>query len=206
MKTNFEQGPTGITFKRVTVLVAVAAFVAALMGSAVARTVFSSLSEPVGGRKWSYVVALLVSLSVAGAGTGLRILMPRRFGILANALSATASGALLGFYYGGLAAGKNPQFAVAAAAIGGILMGAGSLRFRTGAGAVAVAVAGAVGGYGFAFWLWAVSLAFLTAQRLIEGIFLSGLSLGYIGLTVSSLLLAIKEIKHSEKISLRKAG
>ena len=206
MKTNFERVPTGITFKRVAVLVLVAAFVAVLMGSAVTRTVFSALGEPVGGRKWSYILALLVSLSVAGAGTGLKTFMPRRFGIVANTLSATASGALLGFFYGGLAADKNPPFAVAAAVIGGILMGAGSLRFRTGAGAVAVAVAGAVGAYGFAFWLWAVALAFLTGEKLVEGIFLSGLSLGYIGLTVSSLLLALKEIKRSEKISLRKAN
>lgn len=206
MKTNFEQVPTGIIFRRVAVLVAVAVGVTLLMGSAVARTVFPALGEPVGGQKGSYIVALLVSLSLAGAGTGLTILMPRRFGILANALSATASGALLGFFYGGLAAGKNPAFAVAAAVMGGILIGAGSFRFRTGAGAVAVAVAGAVGGYGFAFWLWTVALAFLTGERLIEGVFLSGLSLGYIGLTVSSLLLAIKEIKGSEKISLRKAG
>ena len=197
MKTNSEQVPTGITFRQVAVLVAVAAIVAVLMGSAVARTVFSALGEPVGGQKGSYIVALLVSLSLAGAGTGLTILMPRRFGIVANALSATASGALLGFFYGGLAAGKNPAFAVAGAVIGGILMGAGSLRFRTGAAAVAVAVAGAVGGYGFAFWLWTVALAFLTGGRLIEGIFLSGLSLGYIGLTVSSVRLAVKKIKRS---------
>ncbi|MBD2042710.1 low-complexity protein [Microcoleus sp. FACHB-672] len=195
MKTNFERVPTGITFKRVAVLVVVAVILTVLMGSAVARTVFSSLGEPVGGRKWSYIVALLVSLSVAGAGSGLKTFMPRRFRTVANTLSATASGALLGFFYGGLAAGKNPAFAVAAAVIGGILIGAGSLRFRTGVGAVAVAVAGAVGGYGFAFWLWAVALAFLSGEKLIEGFFLSGLSLVYIGLTVSSLLLAVKEIK-----------
>lgn len=206
MKTNFEQVPTGITFRRITVLVAVAAIVAVLMGSAVTRTVFSSLGEPVGGRSWSYIAALLVSLCVAGAGTGLKPLIPRRLRILANALSATASGALLGFFYGGLAAGKNPQVAVASAVIGAILIGVGSLRFRTGTAAVAVAVAGAIGGYGFAFWLWTVGLAFLTAQRLIEGIFLTGLSLSYIGLTLSALLLVIKEIKRASEISLRKAG
>lgn len=197
MKPNFEPVPTGITFKRVMVLVAVAAIVAAVMGLAVIQTVFSSLGEPVGGRSWSYIVALLVSLSIAGAGSGVKMVIPRRFRILANALSATASGALLGFFYGGLAAGKNPQVAVASAVIGAIIIGTGSLKFRTGTGAVAVAVAGAIGGYGFAFWVWAVGLAFLTAQRLIEGIFLSGLSLTYLGLSVSSLLVAVKEIKRA---------
>jgi hypothetical protein len=120
-------------------------------------------------------------------------------------LSAAASGALLGFFYGGIAANQNPQVAIASAVVGGVLIGVVSLRVRTGAVGVAIAIAAAVAGYGLAFWLWARALAFLSTQRLVWGIFLSVLSLAYIGLTISSLSVAIKEIKKSSGTSFRNA-
>jgi hypothetical protein len=86
-----------------------------------------------------------------------------------------------------------------------VLIGVISLRVRTGAVGVAIAIAAAVAGYGLAFWLWARALAFLSTQRLVWGIFLSVLSLAYIGLTISSLSLALKEIKKSSGTSFRHA-
>lgn len=201
----FSRVRTGVTLRRVAVLVTVAVIMAFLMASAVTRTVFSALGEPVGGRGWSYIVALLVSLSISGAGSAARIVMAPQSGAVAFALSGAASGALLGFFYGGLAANKNPQVAAIAAVVGGVLMGVASLRFRTGAVAVAVAIAAAVTGYGLAFWLWATAIAFLSGQRLVWGIFLIALSLAYIGLTISSLSLAVKEIKNSSGTSFRNA-
>ncbi len=202
---NFERVRTGITIRRVGILVTVAMIVAFLMASAVTRTVFSSISEPVGGRNWSYILALLVSLSMSGAASGVRIVIASQFRPVAFVFSAAASGALLGFFYGGIAANQNPQVAIASAVVGGVLIGVVSLRVRTGAVGVAIAIAAAVAGYGLAFWLWARALAFLSTQRLVWGIFLSVLSLAYIGLTISSLSLALKEIKKSSGTSFRHA-
>ena len=200
---NFERSRTGITTRQVGILVTVAMLVAFLMVSAVTRSVFSSLGEPVGGRNWSYIVVLLVSLSISGAASGARMVIASQF--RAIALSGAASAALLGFFYGGIAANQNPQIAIASALVGVVLMGVVSLRIQTGAVGVAVAIAAAVAGYGLAFWLWAMALAFLTTQRLVWGIFLSAFSLAYIRLTISSLSLAIKEIKKSSGTSFRHA-
>lgn len=186
--------------RRIAVLVIVGAIATVLMASAVSHTVFSSLGEPFGGRKWPYILALLISLSISGAGSGIRIMMAPRLNRVAFTLSGVASGALLAFYYGGLAADENPQVAIAWAVVGGLLMGVACLRFQTGVVAVAVASAAAVAGYGLAFWLWAVAIAFWSGQKLLWGLVLSLLSLAYIGLTVSSLSLAIQEIKIKEPL------
>jgi hypothetical protein len=182
--------------RRLVVLVIVGAIATFLTANAVTRTVFPALGEPLVGKSGSYIIALLISLTISGIG-GARVALGHRFGAIAFMLSATASGALLGFVYGGLAADKNPQVAVVGAVMGGMLMGFASWRFRTGVVAVAVAIASAVTGYGLAFWLWTMAIATLTAQQLIWGIFLSTLSLAYIGLTANSLFLAVQEIKQS---------
>jgi hypothetical protein len=202
---NFERVRTGVTLGRVMILATVGAIVAFLMALAVNRTVFSSLGEPLGGRKGSFIVALLVSLSLAGTGAAVKTVMATRFGSVVSTLSGTASGALLGFFYAGIATGEKPQAAIAGAVVFGVLMGIASLRNQTGAVAVAVASAAAVASYGLAFWLWAFALAFLTGQQLVWGILLSLLSLTYIGFTLSSLVLAFKEIRNSSGTSFRNA-
>ena len=70
-----------------------------------------------------------------------------------------------------------------------------SFRFPSRIVVVAVASAGAVTGYGLAFWLWAVALSYLTGKQLVWGIGLTMLSLTYLALTFSSLVLTFNEIK-----------
>lgn len=184
------------TFQRLVVLIIAGSIATFLTANAVSRTVFPSLGEPLAGKSGSYMIALLVSLMISGIG-GARVALAPRFSAVVFVLSATASGALLGFVYGGLAADKNPQVAVVGALMGGMLMGFASWRFRSGVVAVVVAIASAVTGYGLAFWMWTIAIATLTAQQLIGGIFLSLLSLAYIGLTANSLFLTVQEIKQS---------
>ena len=192
--------------KRVMVGVIVAAIATLLTANAVMRTVFPSLGEPVGGKNWSYIVALIVSLGISAAGSGIKRVITPQFHKLAFVLSATASGAFLGFVYAGLAADKNTQFAVLGAIIGGLLMAFFSLRFPTQIVAVAVASTAAVAGYGLAFWFWAVAIACLTGQQLVWGIGLSTLALTYLTLTFNSLVITIKEIKLDSPPFLRGAG
>lgn len=202
---NFEGVRTGITLRQCIVLVIAAVITTWLMASAVTRPVFSALGEPVGGHKWSFIVALLLSLGISGAGSGLRVAIAPQFRIVAFALSGIASGALLGFYYVGIATNENPQAAIVGAVVAGLMMTFISFRVRSGTVAVAVAIAATVASYGLAFWLWAVALALLSGQQLVWGILLSILSLAYVGLTLSSLVLSFIEMKRSSGTSFRNA-
>ncbi|HAZ49426.1 MAG TPA: low-complexity protein [Cyanobacteria bacterium UBA11371] len=204
---NFERVRTGMTFRRVILGAIIAIVTIILTANAVIRTVFPSLGEPVGGKNWTYIVALIVSLGISGAGSGIETWFLRRGffretrflwvspGKVAFVLSATASGAFIGFVYAGFATDKNPQIAILGATIGGLLMAFLSFRFPSRIVVVAVASAGAVTGYGLAFWLWAVALSYLTGKQLVWGIGLSMLSLTYLALTFSSLVLTFNEIK-----------
>jgi uncharacterized protein YjbI with pentapeptide repeats len=192
---NFERVRTGMTFKRVILGGIIALFTIILTANAVIRTVFPSLGEPVGGKNWSYIVALIVSLGISGAGSGIINVITTQFSKLTFVFSATASAAFIGFVYAGLAADKNPQIAILGATICGLLMAFSRGRFPTRIVAVAVASAGAVTGYGLAFWLWAVALSYLTGKQLVWGIGLTMLSLTYLALTFNSLVLTFKGIK-----------
>lgn len=202
---NFEQVRTGITLRRVLILMTVAAIAAVVMASTVIRTVFSALGEAVGGQSWLYIMAMLVGLGLSGAGPGLRIGVVVPSPLVAFVLSGTATGALLGFVNGGLAADENLRVAAATAVLGGLLMGFFSLRFRTGVVVVAVAIAAAGAAYGLVFWLWATALACFGGQEFGWGIGLSMLLLIYLGLTLSSLSLAAKEIKMASGTSFKDA-
>ncbi len=192
---NFEGVRTGITFNRVILGEIIAIFTIILTANAVLRTVFPSLGEPVGGKNWSYIVALILSLGISGAGSGIINVIIPQLSKLVFVLSATASGTFIGFVYAGLAADKNPQIAILGATIGGLLMAFYTLKFSSRIVAVAVASAGAITGYGLAFWLWTVALSYLTGKQLVWGIGLTMLSLTYLVLTLNSLVLTFKGIK-----------
>jgi Pentapeptide repeats (8 copies) len=192
---NFEGVRTGLTFRRVMIGGIVALFAIILTSNAVLRTVFPSLGEPIGGKNWSYIVALIASLGISGAGSGIITMIPNLFYKVIFALSATASGVFLGFVYAGIAADKNPQIAILGGTIGGLLMAFSSLRFANLILAVAVASAGAVTAYGLAFWLWAAALSYLSGKEFVWGIGLSTLSLTYLVLTFKSLVITFQNIK-----------
>ncbi|HAX80119.1 MAG TPA: low-complexity protein [Cyanobacteria bacterium UBA11372] len=191
---NFERVRTGITFNRVILGAIIAIFTIILTANAVLRTVFPSLGEPVLGKNWSYIIALIVSLGISGAGSGIITFIIPQLSKLTFVLSATASATFIGFVYAGLAADKNPQIAILGATIGGLLMAFYTLRFPSRIVAVAVASAGAVTGYGLAFWLWTLALSSLTGQQFLWGIGLTMLSLTYLALTFNSLILTFKGI------------
>ncbi|MGD1912309.1 MAG: hypothetical protein ACFB2X_16075 [Rivularia sp. (in: cyanobacteria)] len=114
---------------------------------------------------------------------------------IATILSGATSGAILGFFYGGTAAGgKNPQVAIASAVIGALIMAASSFYFKRGFVPVILSTSGTVTTYGFAFLIGTRAIAFLSTQNLIWGFCLSFLSLIYIGLTLITLCYSIKQI------------
>lgn len=144
----------------------------------------------------SYILALAISLAIAGAFSGVRAMTGSQsgFGRVATIVSAAASGALLGFYYGGTATDNNPKIAIAGAVFGAVVMAIAISLVRRRFVAVVVAVAGAVAGYGFAFFVGAIAIAHFSTQNLIIGVAWGSLSVGYIWLTINSLILMVREI------------
>ena len=145
----------------------------------------------------SYILALAISLAIAGAFCGVRVMTGSKsmVGRVATIVSGAASGALLGFYYGGTTTNNNPKIAIAGAVFGAVVIAMAIILVRGRFVAVAVAVAGAVAGYGFAFFIGAIAIAHLSAQKLLMGVVWGSLSVGYIWLTINSLTLLIREIR-----------
>jgi hypothetical protein len=112
---------------------------------------------------------------------------------------------LLGFYYGGTTTDNNPKMAIAGAVFGAIASAIAIILVRRRFVTVAVAAIGAVAGYGFAFLVSAIAIAHLSTQKLLMGVVLGSLSVGYIGLTMSSLTLMVREINGACGTSFRGA-
>lgn len=198
---NFERVIAGQSPKKLIILIIVAVVVATCATNAIARMIFGVLGRTLQEPGWAYILALYISLGIATAASGTRAIAGR----IATTISATASGALLGFFYAGTTAGNNPQIAIFGAVIGGVAMAYASFKIRSSLVAIAVTIAEAVAGYGFAFLLGANAIAFLSTHNLILGVIWSLLSLISILLVMNSLTLAIKKIKSASETSFRGA-
>ena len=204
---NFERVKTGQTLRQSIPSVVLAMVVALISADAFSQMIFGLLGRTPAEGGWSFVIALGVSLAISGTFSGLRVRMrPKSLARrIATIVSGAMSGALLGFFYGGSTTDNNVQFAIAGAVLGGVLMALICWRVRHPLVAVAVAAAGGISGYGFAFFTGATAVAYLSVQKFIEGVFWGALSLGYIGLTMNSLILVVREIRGGRGTSFRGA-
>lgn len=187
--------------KQLIPLVLVIGVVAGLTVNAFSSMIFGSLGTTTAEPTWSYILALGISLAIAGAFCGVRVMTGSKsiVGRIATTISGAASGALLGFYYGGTTTNNNPKIAIAGAILGGVVIALVIILVRRGFVNLAVTLAGAIAGYGFAFFAGAIAIAHLSTQRFLMGIFWSSLSTSYIWLTINSLILVVREIKRSWK-------
>lgn len=170
----------------VALLVAISAFL--LVGHAISHLVSSSLGQTPADKAWNYVIALLISLGIGGACAGVQSRSPS-WNKLLLFISGAATGAVTGFYYGGLAAGKNPQIAVAGAVIGGLLVGLLTWQWRSPIWTIALRLSGAIAAYGCFFLVGTTALACLNTGHGFVGIVLCSLALLYLWLTGRSLRL-----------------
>jgi hypothetical protein len=139
---------------------AVAAAVATIAVQVTLDLGFSSLGQTFGDRSWSYVIALWVTLGISGLGTAVSTWFLNWFGVLNRVLSGMASGALVGFYYGGIWADRDPHMAVKGAIVGGVVLGILQLfGFRKAAMQAAVGSAATVMSYALALLVggWAIA-------------------------------------------------
>ena len=196
---NFERTRTGSTPKQLIPLVLVAGIVAWLTTNAFSVMIFASLGTTSAEPAWSYVLALGISLAIAGAFCGVRVRTrsKSRIGRFATIISGTASGTLLGFYYGGTTSNNNPTIAIAGAVFGGVVMAIAIALVHRPFVNLTVAVGGTVASYGFAFFIGAISFAHISVLRLMTGVVFASLSVAYLWLTINSLTLVVREIKEA---------
>lgn len=161
-----------------------------LVGHAISHLVASSLGQTPSDKSWNYVIALLVSLGIGGAGAGVQS-RSTVWNQLLLLISGVATGAVTGFYYSGLAAGKNPQVAVGGAIAGGLLAVLLTWRWPSVVWTIALRFSGATAAYGWFFLVGATALGFLNTHHWFAGLMLSSLSLLYLWLTGRSLKLAL---------------
>lgn len=196
---NFQGVRFGQSFRQLLMLIGVAAMVALLTFNAFSQMIFGALSKTPSDPSWSFVIALYVSLAISGTFGAARAIIGKKSAILGRItliISGAASGALIGFFYGGITTNNNPKMAIVGAVLGGLII-AITLILHVGRRlmVVAVAVAGAVAGYGLAFLVGAIAIAYLSVQNLLWGMVWGTLSITYIALTMVSLNFTVTEIK-----------
>ncbi|MGB3758647.1 MAG: pentapeptide repeat-containing protein [Rivularia sp. (in: cyanobacteria)] len=205
---NFDNIKAGQTTKIFLSLTSVTFITIIIAFHAVSQMVFGVIERTPESPVWVYGIALSISLAIAGiACTAMSLAKSKSiFKRISTILSGATSGAILGFFYGGTAAGgKNPQVAIASAVIGGLIMGISCFYFKKGFIPITLSVAGKIYSYGFGFLVGTRAIAFLSTQNLIWGFGLSFLSLTYIGFTLISLRYTIKEITTYSVTSFRRS-
>ncbi len=194
-EANFENVKAGQPPQIFLCLIILTLITAIIVFHAVSQMIFGVIERTPESPVWGYGVALSISLGIAGIVCAVMSLVRKsilkRIAIIA---SGTTSGAILGFFYGGIAGGKNPQVAIASAVIGALIIAFTSFYFKKGFILIILSAAGTVITYGFAFLIGTRAIAFLTTQNLFWGFILNLLSLTYIGLTLISLNYTLKQI------------
>lgn len=196
-EANFQNIKAGQTNLTLFSLISIVILIITVVFHAVSMMIFGVISRTPESPVWVYGIALSISLGIAGIACSIMSLAKQNTFLqrIATILSGTTSGAILGFFYGGtIAGGKNPQAAIISAVGGAFIMAISSFYFKKGLMCIVLSVAGTVITYGFAFLVGTRAIAFLSTQNLMWGLFLSFISLIYMGLTLISLRYTLKKI------------
>jgi hypothetical protein len=173
-EANFAQVRAGQTPSRLIPLSIAALILAGFAIHAFSLMVFGVLGRTAAESVWTYVVALYVSLGLAGAGAavlaleGLQPTVQRIFMMI----SGSATGALLVFFYVGSLADQDPQVATIAAVIASLSVALLAFKMQHQSLRAAIATMGSVAGYGFAFLAAVTASAFLSTQHIFDGSYL----------------------------------
>lgn len=190
---NLKGAKLGSTPKQIVTIWAIWVGVAGIVLEGLIKTGFGALGQTPGDPAWSYSIALLVTWGISGAGSAVRAMWSSKMGSISQIVSAVASGAFLGFFYAGVATGKNSQAAIGGAIVGGILALVAMVRFqRRLMWGMAVAMAGAFHGYGFALLIGTKAIDRLCAGLLLGGMVWGCISGIYLFFAVKSLELAVQ--------------
>ncbi|BAY86774.1 hypothetical protein NIES267_62850 [Calothrix parasitica NIES-267] len=196
-EANFDNVKAGQTPQIFLSLITTALITTTIFFHAVSQMVFGVIERTPESPVWVYAIALLISLAITGITCTAMTLTNKKslFYRIFLIISGAASGAILGFFYGGTAAGgKNPQIAIISAILGALIMAISSFLFKRKFIPIILSIGGTVANYGFAFLVGTRAISFLSTQNFLWGFCLSFLSLTYIGLTLTSLRYTLKEM------------
>ncbi|MEM9163607.1 MAG: pentapeptide repeat-containing protein [Cyanobacteria bacterium P01_F01_bin.4] len=196
--TTFQQVQFGIARRRLLAYGAIALGVAVVAFNAISHMVFGILGLTAQDPAWGFAIALYVSLAIAGLVAVPKHRLPRPMRRLAI-LSNIATGALLGFYYGGSAAGEDPQVAIIAACLAGGSVGLICLARPQSNGFVGLmTIVGAMAAYGMVFAAMGMTSASLSTGYLLMG-------MGWGACALLYFVLALKALENSYQ-ALKKAA
>ncbi|MGI0487514.1 pentapeptide repeat-containing protein [Pantanalinema rosaneae CENA516] len=196
---NFTHAKMGQSRQQIVRLLILIAIVAGVMAHTVSQLIFGALGQVPGGSAWGFILALYMSLGIAGGMSGMSIILKPRSRANRSALwlAGVASSTLVGFFYGGSLTGNNAMLAIGGAVGWGSLTAIGLLRYRTVAIAAIVTTAGAVAAYGFAFLVYAHALTWWQIQQTGLGGLLMILALFYLWLTLNALVVTYHQIRQA---------
>ncbi|MEO1403284.1 MAG: pentapeptide repeat-containing protein [Cyanobacteria bacterium J06635_1] len=185
--TTFQQVRFGVARSRLLGFSAIAFGVVILAFNAISHMLFGALGTTSENPAWRFVVALYVSLAIAGLVALPRGCWPRPVRSLWT-LPIAAAGALLGFYYGGIAATEDPQIAIVAASLAGLSAGLMCVaRSQASWFTGLMTIVGAVAAYGVAFAAVGMASAGFSTGHILVGLGWSLLALLYFALALKGL-------------------
>lgn len=181
--------------QRITII-AIAVISLILTLQAVSKMVFASLGSTASSNSWSYVLTLqivMAAIGVAGYFSDWAIL-PKIVRKISHFVLIILSGVLLGFYYGGIYIGKNPQATVTSAIAMGIIFYLLDRWQPRIAPTVAITIA-TVCAYGFALMRGIAAINLIAGSLFTTGIIWGCVCLVYLWLTANNLAIAFQEIR-----------
>jgi MFS family permease len=189
-----------LTLKQLSIFGILSATILLAIGSfhAASQLVFGSLGRTPADPGWYLTIAVFVSFLVATISLAIGMLTDRNTFIsrLSIAISAVISCMWLGFYYGGIIGGKNPQIAIAVAIGGLLVMTFTSLHFQKRLRTIAIVLLGIVSAYALAFQCLAVAVAYLSTERLLWGTIWGIFCMGAIAILVFFINSIVRETTH----------
>ncbi|MDX2231950.1 MAG: pentapeptide repeat-containing protein [Leptolyngbyaceae cyanobacterium bins.349] len=203
---NFEQAKMGPTLRQRLIWSGTAIATFLLVGQAISNLVAGSLGQTPTDKAWNFVLVLVLALAIAGGGAALRSRLPAMFQPVAVWLSAIAVGAVVGFYYAGVLAEKNPTWAIAGGVMGGLMMMVGCTRRWGIISQICWRLSCALSAYGFAFLMGATAFACLNVGYLLPGVLLGVLTVGSLWWTWQGLLATAQTIQQAPGTSFREAN
>jgi hypothetical protein len=183
---NLQNIRTGRTLKQVLPFFILAILVALPLFDAISRLIFAALGQTSEDAGWNYVLVLYGVLGLAGMGQ-------HTSSPFFRVIPATASGALLGFFYGGSWTENDPRIAAISAVTVG-LIAAGASFWKRSQVMIAITTARAIARYGFAFLVATIAINHLSTRN-PWGLLWSFLAMLYIQFTITALLSLLRQLK-----------
>lgn len=170
---------------------------------AVSQLLFGVLGITLEDPAYPYLIALIVFLAIAGVScANINIQGPRK---IVRVIAGFSTGALLGFFYGGVALGNNPQAAIVTASIMGGITATSSLVVRTRLITISICTAGSLAAYGLCFLSGTRAMSLLSLHKFFLGGLWSFFSLLSLGLTLKIIANIITELQDFSHTSWRGA-